>query len=74
MLDVVFKETPGVRSTGVRKGLTEFDRIVSMGKDTPEWAFAVSVEVRSKLALLKVLSWGLNTAESEPSDKTEYAR
>lgn len=45
MLDVVFKETPGVKLTGVRKGLTEFDRIVSIGKDTPEWAFAVSVEV-----------------------------
>jgi hypothetical protein len=45
VLDVVFKETPGVKLTGVRKGLTEFDRIVSIGKDTPEWAFAVLVEV-----------------------------
>ena len=66
-------ETPGVKSTDVRNGLTELDKMVSIGRDTRDWAFAASVEVRSKLVLLKVLSCGLNTAESELSDSMAYA-
>ena len=56
MLDGVFKEAPRAKSFDVRKGLTELDRIASIGKDTFEWAFAASTEVRSRLELLKVLS------------------